>query len=160
MAVLLRTTTTSTSAPARRRRCYAANKNLGPDDPTKSPKQYQSVTLPTLAPAHNLLLADRLEDDGESDEGRADLQLHHWRDARRRRTCRAPWADRDIGSVPVGGSAQYPQRNVHRDGVRAPTCGGRPTPSTSCITRSPGTGPFRRARRQRAAGKQLVEGSA
>ena len=64
-AVRLRTSTTSTSARARRRRCLRRIRILDRTTRPSTPTQYQSFTLPHAGARDNLLLADRLEDDGE-----------------------------------------------------------------------------------------------
>ncbi len=65
---------------------------------------------------HNLLLADRLEDDGEVRRRQGRSAASPLAGTPPASNLPSPWADRDIGSVPVAGSAQYSNGNVHRDG--------------------------------------------
>ncbi len=85
---------------------YAANKNLGPDDPTKSPKQYQSLTLPTLAPATTYywqIVSKTMANQTKA----GPIWSFTTGGSAPASNLPSPWADHDIGSVPVAGSAQY-----------------------------------------------------
>ncbi len=86
---------------------YAANLNLGPDDPTKSTKQYQRFSLPTLAPGTtyywkvvsktmaNVTKAGPVWSFTTTGSGGGSTSLP------------APWIDTDIGSVGVAGTASF-----------------------------------------------------
>jgi phosphatidylserine/phosphatidylglycerophosphate/cardiolipin synthase-like enzyme/regulation of enolase protein 1 (concanavalin A-like superfamily) len=85
---------------------FLANQNLGPDDPTKSPKQLQSVALPTLAPGTKYywqIVSKTMANVSKvgpiwsfTTAGTATAS-----------NLPSPWTDGDIGSVPIAGSAQY-----------------------------------------------------
>ena len=86
---------------------YAANLNLGPDDPTKTPKQYQRFSLPTLAPGTtyywqivsktmaNISKAGPIWSFTTAGSGGASTSLP------------APWIDSDVGSTGIAGTASY-----------------------------------------------------
>jgi regulation of enolase protein 1 (concanavalin A-like superfamily) len=86
-------------------RLFLANQNLGPDDPTKSTKQLQSVSLPTLAAGTKYywqIVSKTMANMTKTGPvwsfttaGTATASLP------------TPWVGADIGAVPIAGSAQY-----------------------------------------------------
>jgi regulation of enolase protein 1 (concanavalin A-like superfamily) len=85
---------------------FAANQKLGPDDPTKSPPQYQRIALPTLQPGTtyywqvvsktlaNMTATGPIWSFTTAGTGGS-------------QGLPAPWADTDIGAVGIAGSASY-----------------------------------------------------
>jgi len=86
---------------------YLANQNLGPDDPNQSPKQLQSVALPSLSSGTTYywkIVSKTMANVSKtgpiwsfttsgSSGGSSSLP--------------SPWKQGDIGSVPIAGSTQY-----------------------------------------------------
>jgi regulation of enolase protein 1 (concanavalin A-like superfamily) len=84
---------------------FAANQNLGPDDPTKSPKQYQTIALPALTPGTtyywkivsktmaNLTATGPVWSFTTAGSGGGSVP--------------SPWTDEDIGAVGTAGSASF-----------------------------------------------------
>jgi phosphatidylserine/phosphatidylglycerophosphate/cardiolipin synthase-like enzyme/regulation of enolase protein 1 (concanavalin A-like superfamily) len=85
---------------------FAANQNLGPDDPTKSPKQLQSIALPTLSPGTTYFWQIVSKTMANVTKTGAVWSFTTAGTAPPS-TLPSPWADRDIGAVPIAGSAQY-----------------------------------------------------
>ena len=78
---------------------YLANQNLGPDDPSKSPKQYQSVPLPTLVSGTTYFWRIVSKTMANVAKTRTDLELH--RRQRTRRTTESVGTERRrIGADP------------------------------------------------------------
>jgi len=83
---------------------FLANQNLGPDDPTKSPKQFQSVVLPTLQPGVTYywqIVSKTMANVSKAGS------VWSFTTAGTAAPLPSPWSDADIGAVPIAGSATY-----------------------------------------------------
>jgi hypothetical protein len=83
---------------------FLANQNLGPDDPTKSPKQLQSIALPTLSPGTKYfwqIVSKTMANVTKT----GPVWSFTTAGTAAPSNLPSPWADRDIGSVPIAGSA-------------------------------------------------------
>jgi phosphatidylserine/phosphatidylglycerophosphate/cardiolipin synthase-like enzyme/regulation of enolase protein 1 (concanavalin A-like superfamily) len=83
---------------------YLANRNLGPDDPAKSPKQYQRVALPTLSSGTTYFWQIRSKTMANVAKTGPIWSFTAGGVAS---GLPSPWKQTDIGTVPVAGSAQY-----------------------------------------------------
>jgi hypothetical protein len=84
---------------------FLANQNLGPDDPTKSPKQLQSIALPTLSPGTKYF-CQIVSKTMANVPRTGPVWSFTTAGSAAPSNLPSPWADRDIGSVPIAGSAQ------------------------------------------------------
>jgi phosphatidylserine/phosphatidylglycerophosphate/cardiolipin synthase-like enzyme/regulation of enolase protein 1 (concanavalin A-like superfamily) len=85
---------------------FAANQNLGPDDPSKSTKQLQSVALPTLSPGTKYfwqIVSKTMANVTKT----GPVWSFTTAGTAPPSNLPSPWTDRDIGAVPIAGSAQY-----------------------------------------------------
>jgi len=85
---------------------FLANQNLGPDDPSKSPKQLQSVALPTLSPGTTYywkIVSKTMANVSKT----GPIWSFTTAGASSSSTLPSPWSHADIGAVPFPGSVQY-----------------------------------------------------
>jgi HKD family nuclease len=84
---------------------FLANQNLGPDDPAKSPKQLQSVALPTLSPGTKYfwqIVSKTMANVTKT----GPIWSFTTAGSGPPSNLPSPWTDADIGAVPIAGSAQ------------------------------------------------------
>ena len=86
---------------------YAANLNLGPDDPTKSPKQYQRFALPTLASGTTYYWQIVSKTMAGMTKASPVWSFTTAGTAGGTSSLPAPWIDTDIGAVGIGGTASF-----------------------------------------------------
>ena len=83
---------------------YLTNQSLGPDDPSKSPKQYQRVALPTLVSGTTYfwqIVSKTMANVTKTGP------IWSFTAGSGATGLPAPWTQTDVGTVPVAGSAQY-----------------------------------------------------
>jgi regulation of enolase protein 1 (concanavalin A-like superfamily) len=85
---------------------FLANQNLGPDDPAKSPKQLQSVALPTLSAGRTYywkIVSKTMANVTKT----GPIWSFTTAGTVSSTSLPSPWQHADIGAVPIAGSAQY-----------------------------------------------------
>jgi regulation of enolase protein 1 (concanavalin A-like superfamily)/HKD family nuclease len=85
---------------------FLANQNLGPDDPAKSPKQLQSVPLPTLSAATTYywkIVSKTMANVSKT----GPIWSFTTTGTVSSPSLPSPWQHADIGAVPIAGSVQY-----------------------------------------------------
>jgi regulation of enolase protein 1 (concanavalin A-like superfamily) len=85
---------------------FLANQNLGPDDPAKSPKQLQSVALPTLSSGTTYywkIVSKTMANVSKT----GPIWSFTTSGTATSSSLPSPWHQGDIGAVPIAGSTQY-----------------------------------------------------
>ncbi len=96
---------------------FLANQNLGPDDPAKSPKQLQSVPLPTLSAGTTYywkIVSKTMANVTKT----GPIWSFTTAGTVSSSSLPSPWKHADIGAVPIAGSAQVLERHFQRARVR------------------------------------------
>ena len=131
--------TTPNSAAARREPAARSQPNVH-----RLPQVHAAVA----AARHDVLLEDRVEDDGVRHQRRTGLELHNRGLGRWRRHAAGPLDGRRRRRRSASPAAPAIRRRHSRSTERARTSGERPTPSITCISRCPATAPSSRASRR------------